>query len=229
MRPRQTGADRLEPPSGGRSRHCEPGSHPTATSSCAQLLPAAAVRAVGSAGLRSLQRAGWTAAGTDPVVAPPLLPIKAVRMRDAFGDAGLPKNPRRPGLQRTRILSRARPTSWRRFSGRWGSAIPLKIPRVVYPADLVPRQPGNFVHKDYGAVQDMFTCWVPLGDVPRALGGLAVRPGSHHSASVRPRPLDRLERGLADHGFCGRRCPCFSLHDDPCRVAQSRGTSAVLR
>jgi Phytanoyl-CoA dioxygenase (PhyH) len=33
--------------------------------------------------------------------------------------------------------------------------------------------------------------------VPRTLGGLAVLPGSQHSATVRNRPLTRLERGWA--------------------------------
>jgi hypothetical protein len=81
--------------------------------------------------------------------------------------------------------------------GPAGFCYPFKLPRVVYPAAAVPRQPGNFVHKDYGSVQDMFTCWVPLGDVPRTLGGLAVKPGSQHSTRVRPRPLTHLERGWA--------------------------------
>jgi ectoine hydroxylase-related dioxygenase (phytanoyl-CoA dioxygenase family) len=60
---------------------------------------------------------------------------------------------------------------------------------------MVPRQPGNIVHKDYGSVQDMFTCWVPLGSVPRTLGGLAIEVGSQRSSRVRYRPLRRLERG----------------------------------
>jgi ectoine hydroxylase-related dioxygenase (phytanoyl-CoA dioxygenase family) len=60
---------------------------------------------------------------------------------------------------------------------------------------VVPRQPGNTVHKDYRAVQDMFTCWVPLGAVPESLGGLAVLPGSQLTTRVRHRPLDRLESG----------------------------------
>src|SRR6202023_4224392 len=76
-----------------------------------------------------------------------------------------------------------------------GFCYPLKLPRLVYPAALVPRQPGNVVHKDYGSVQDMFTCWVPLGEVPRTLGGLAVEPGSQHSSQVRYQVLDRLEPG----------------------------------
>jgi ectoine hydroxylase-related dioxygenase (phytanoyl-CoA dioxygenase family) len=79
--------------------------------------------------------------------------------------------------------------------GPAGFCYPMKLPRIVYPAALVPRQPGNFVHKDYQSVQDMFTCWVPLGNVPQSLGGLAVQPGSHRSSRVRLRPLNRLERG----------------------------------
>ena len=79
--------------------------------------------------------------------------------------------------------------------GPAGFCYPVKLPRIVYPASVVPRQPGSFVHKDYRSVQDMFTCWVPLGDVPHTLGGLAVQPGSHHSTQVRIRPLHRLEPG----------------------------------
>jgi ectoine hydroxylase-related dioxygenase (phytanoyl-CoA dioxygenase family) len=41
----------------------------------------------------------------------------------------------------------------------------------------------------------MFTCWVPLGRVPRTLGGLAVQPGSQSSSRVHYRPLDHLEPG----------------------------------
>lgn len=159
-----------------------------------QLLPSDAVRAAGSVGLRSLQRAGWTASGVDPIVAPPLLPIRAVRMRDAFGDAGYQRILAAPAFNAI-AFAPALTDLMAHILGPMGFCYPLKIPRVVYPADLVPRQPGNFVHKDYGAVQDMFTCWVPLGDVPRTLGGLAVCPGSHRSAAVRPRPFDRLERG----------------------------------
>ncbi len=115
-------------------------------------------------------------------------------MRDAFADAGYRRILAAPAFNAI-AFSHELVDLMAHILGPMGFCYPLKIPRVVYPADLVPRQPGNFVHKDYGAVQDMFTCWVPLGDVPRTLGGLALRPGSHHSASVRPRPLDRLERG----------------------------------
>jgi hypothetical protein len=159
-----------------------------------QLLPSDVVRAVGSAGLRSLQRAGWTASGVDPIVAPPLLPIRAVRMRDAFADPGYRRILADPAFNAL-AFSPELTDLMGHILGPMGFCYPLKIPRVVYPANLVPLQPGNFVHKDYGAVQDMFTCWVPLGDVPRTLGGLAVSPGSHRAASVPPRPFHRLERG----------------------------------
>jgi hypothetical protein len=79
--------------------------------------------------------------------------------------------------------------------GAAGFCYPLKLPRIVYPASIVPRQPGNVVHQDYRSVQDMFTCWVPLGDVPQSLGGLAIEPGSQHTSRVRHRPLNRLEPG----------------------------------
>jgi len=41
----------------------------------------------------------------------------------------------------------------------------------------------------------MFTTWLPLGSVPRALGGLALQPGSQRTPRVRYRPLDDLEPG----------------------------------
>jgi len=41
----------------------------------------------------------------------------------------------------------------------------------------------------------MFTSWVPLGEVPRSLGGLAVQPGSQRGNRVRYRPLAHLESG----------------------------------
>jgi Phytanoyl-CoA dioxygenase (PhyH) len=160
------------------------------------LLSADMVRAVGRSGLRHLQQAGWTAPDDDPVRARPLPPIRAVRMRDAFSDPGYRRIIADPTFNAIPFTS---PLAglMAQILGPQGFCYPLKIPRVVYPIGLVPRQPGNFVHKDYGSVQDMFTCWVPLGDVPRTLGGLAVLPGSQHSPTVRHRPLTRLERGWA--------------------------------
>lgn len=166
------------------------------------LLPPDMVRTVGRAGLGFLQSAGWTAPGGDPVHAPPAGAVRAVKMRDAFGQAGYREIVADPGFTRIPFVSPL-VDLMRQIMGPAGFCYPLKIPRVVYPAAVVPRQPGNFVHKDYRSVQDMFTCWVPLGDVPRTLGGLALRPGSQHTTQVRPRPLTELPPGWATTDYQG--------------------------
>ena len=158
------------------------------------LLDPERVRRVERTGLGHLQAAGWLAPQPDPVTAPPQLPVRAVRMRDAFGQPGYRDIVADPGFT---SLPFTTPLAdlMHQILGPDGFCYPLKLPRVVYPVATVPHQPGNYVHKDYGAVQDMFTCWVPLGDVPRSLGGLAVEPGSQHSASVRHRPVATLPPG----------------------------------
>jgi hypothetical protein len=152
------------------------------------------ISATGRRGMQQLQTAGWTESGPDPVRAKPCTPIRAVRMIDALGDAGYRRIIADPGFA---ALPATSPMAhlMAQILGPAGFCYPMKLPRIVYPAALVPRQPGNFVHKDYQSVQDMFTCWVPLGNVPQSLGGLAVQPGSHRSSRVRLRPLNRLERG----------------------------------
>ena len=158
------------------------------------LLDADMVRAVGTTGLGHLQDAGWMALGGTPALAKPRRPIRAVRMRDAFGDLGYRRIIADPGFNAIPFTSPLADLM-AQILGPQGFCYPLKIPRVVYPSRLVPRQPGNFVHKDYGSVQDMFTCWVPLGDVPHSLGGLALLPGSQHTSQVSPYPLTRLAPG----------------------------------
>jgi hypothetical protein len=155
------------------------------------LLDPVMVSAVGRTGLGFLQSAGWTSPGTDPVRARPQSPVRAVKMRDAFGQPGYREIVADPGFTR---IPFATPLAelMAQILGPAGFCYPLKLPRVVYPVSFAPRQPGNYVHKDYRSVQDMFTCWVPLGDVPRTLGGLALEPGSQQSVQVRPRPLDDL-------------------------------------
>jgi hypothetical protein len=159
-----------------------------------QLLDADWIRRIGNTGLVHLQAAGWTAPGPDPMTAPPQLPVRAVRMRDAFGQPGYREIVGDPSFNQVPFTAPIADLMLQ-ILGPGGFCYPLKVPRVVYPVSVVPRQPGNFAHKDYGAVQDMFTCWVPLGDVPRTLGGLALQAGSQHHARVRPTPLDSLPSG----------------------------------
>jgi hypothetical protein len=115
-------------------------------------------------------------------------------MVDAFTDPGYRRILADPGFNRLPFES---PLAglMQQILGPAGFCYPLKVPRIVYPTSLVPRQPGNVIHQDYRSVQDMFTSWVPLGDVPIARGGLAVKTGSHHTSRVRYRPLDDLEAG----------------------------------
>jgi hypothetical protein len=115
-------------------------------------------------------------------------------MRDAFGKPGYRDIVADPGFNMIPFTTPLRDVM-QQLLGPDGFCYPVKLPRVVYPASLVPRQPGGFVHKDYKSVQDMFTCWVPLIDVPRSLGGLAVWPGSQHWSRVQPHPLRTLEPG----------------------------------
>jgi hypothetical protein len=158
------------------------------------LLDAGEVRSIGRNGLGVLQSTGWTEPGGDPVGAPPLLPVRAIRMLDAFGDPGYRRILGDPGFNRLPFVSPLADLM-AQLLGPAGFCYPLKVPRIVYPASVVPHQPGNVVHQDYRAVQDMFTSWIPLGDVPASLGGLAIETGSHHTSRVRYRPLDRLEPG----------------------------------
>jgi hypothetical protein len=57
---------------------------------------------------------------------------------------------------------------------------PMKTPRTAYP--LVGGGQPIAVHRDNRGgpwIQDMFTTWIALMDIPRELGGLAVLRGSH--------------------------------------------------
>jgi hypothetical protein len=158
------------------------------------LLDRARVESIGRSGLTALQQDGWLAPGLDPLTAAPRPPVRAIRMRDAFSDRGYQRVLFDPGFNRIPFDSQLADVMGQ-ILGPDGVCYPLKLPRIVYPSSLVPRQPGGYVHKDYGSVQDMFTSWVPLGDVPASLGGLAVLPGSQRSSMVTPRPLERLEEG----------------------------------
>jgi hypothetical protein len=153
-----------------------------------QMLDPALVDGVGHQARRQLQAAGWTEDGPDPTEARPLTPVRAVRMRDAFGDRGYQRILMDPAFNKIPFVGPL-PDLMGQLLGPTGFCYPLKFPRIVYPASMVPRQPGNVIHKDYSST------WLPLGPVPRTLGGLAVLPGSQRSTRVRLRPLNHLERG----------------------------------
>lgn len=67
---------------------------------------------------------------------------------------------------------------------------PRKIARVALPEDPLSATPP---HQDYRLIQgtgDVLTAWMPLGDCPDELGGLAVLSGSHRRGllPVQPAP-----------------------------------------
>jgi hypothetical protein len=158
------------------------------------LLDPAVVTAAGRSGLAHLQAAGWIEPTEDPVAAAPRLPVRAVKMRDAFRDPGYARILADPAFNRIAFTPELQGLMGQ-IVGPAGFCYPFKLPRIVYPVSVVPHQPGNYVHKDYRSVQDMFTCWVPLGDIPHRLGGLAVLPGSQVSSRFRAHPLNQLEPG----------------------------------
>ena len=58
---------------------------------------------------------------------------------------------------------------------------PRNIARIIFPHNVRFTTPA---HQDYVHIQgteNTWTAWIPLGDCPRALGGLAVMLGSHHN------------------------------------------------
>lgn len=65
---------------------------------------------------------------------------------------------------------------------------PAKRAHLIFPQDDFGATPPHqdFPHEQ--GAEEAYTTWIPLGDCPRELGGLAVWPGSRH-------------RGVIDHGF----------------------------
>ena len=93
--------------------------------------------------------------GPDPVVASPQRPVRAVQMSDALGQPGYQEIISDPGFNKIPFTSPLRDLMLQ-ILGPDGFCYPFKLPRIVYPMSMVPKR-GNYVHKDYGAVQDMFT------------------------------------------------------------------------
>ena len=63
-------------------------------------------------------------------------------------------------------------------------AHPQKIARLWFPQHTAHTTPAHqdFVH--FQGSYETFTCWTPVGDCPKELGGLAVIPGSHRQNTV---------------------------------------------
>ena len=155
------------------------------------LLPAERVRAAGERVGAALRAGGWTAAG-----APRL--GRAAGPREALADPAYRAAVLSLAFNALPYLAPLRETV-RRILGPGAFSYPVKVLRAVAPESATERTRGRYVHCDYpgAGVQDMLTTWLPLAEVPAALGGLAVRPGGHRDRPRRPRLLAGTEAGWA--------------------------------
>lgn len=148
------------------------------------LLPRTTVLDVRRRILQVLDRLGWLAAGTDPMDGA------------AAADAGarVAAMPRSCGPMVGTAAYRAiyhleafhrlahHPALLELYSTLFGASVlphPRNIARVVVPTDQPEPTPP---HQDYIHIQgstNTMTAWLPLGDCPMDLGGLAVLAGSH--------------------------------------------------
>ena len=153
------------------------------------LLPAGRVRAAGERVAAALRAGGWTGAGS-PVVG------RAAGPREALADPAYRAAVMSLAFNALPYLAPLRETV-RRILGPGAFSYPVKVLRAVPPESAAERTRGRYIHCDYlgSGIQDMLTTWVPLAEVPAALGGLAVRPGGHRDRPRRPRLLAGAEPG----------------------------------
>jgi Phytanoyl-CoA dioxygenase (PhyH) len=155
------------------------------------LLPAGEVRAAGERVAAALHAGGWTAAGS-PRLGP------AADPREALADPAYRGAVTSLVFNALPYLKPLRQTA-HRILGPGAFSYPVKVLRAVAPESPAQRPRGRYVHCDYAGsgVQDMLTTWLPLGEVPATLGGLAVRPGGHRDRPRQPRLLTGTEPGWA--------------------------------
>jgi hypothetical protein len=166
------------------------------------LVPAGEIDAAGTRVRTILKTGGWSdhAAPVAPGPGPGPGPVPSRRaalaggVRDAAFLAAMASRPfnRIPYLPQLRGLIRG-------LLGPDAFSYPVKVLRAVHPETGGKAPQGRHIHHDYGgaSVNDMLTTWIPLMPVPRNLGGLAVRPGSHRSHPRLPRLLSPTEHGWA--------------------------------
>jgi hypothetical protein len=153
------------------------------------LVSADQVRTAGEHVAAALRAGGWTAAGS------PLLG-RAAGPREALADPTYRAAMTSLAFNALPYLAPLRQTV-RRILGPGAFSYPVKVLRAVAPESPAKQTLGRYIHCDYtgSGVQDMLTAWLPLAEVPAALGGLAVRPGGHRDRPRRARLLTGSERG----------------------------------
>ena len=129
-------------------------------------------------------------------------PRRTKGMREALDDPSFRAALASRGLNRLAYLPALRGLV-RLILGAGAFCYPVKVLRVEYPEHRSSVTRSRYVHQDFGisGVQDMLTTWLPLMDIPRLLGGLALLPGSHLGPPQRPRLLAADEPGWATTDF----------------------------
>jgi ectoine hydroxylase-related dioxygenase (phytanoyl-CoA dioxygenase family) len=56
---------------------------------------------------------------------------------------------------------------------------PLSIARLMFPHIPEWTTPPHQDYPNNQGTKELYACWLPLGDCPRAMGGLSILPGSH--------------------------------------------------
>jgi ectoine hydroxylase-related dioxygenase (phytanoyl-CoA dioxygenase family) len=61
---------------------------------------------------------------------------------------------------------------------------PRRIGRITFPGSQALTTPAHQDHFYIRGSVETYSCWVPLGDCPMALGGLAIWPGTHRRGFI---------------------------------------------
>ena len=106
-----------------------------------------------------------------------------VQDMESWGGTGVPQQAYYD-LQKIQIFHALshHPQMIRIYETLFGKAVlphPRNIARMMVPC---PSNRSTPIHQDFIHIQgtyNVWTAWIPLGDIPREMGGLAVMPGSH--------------------------------------------------
>ena len=129
-----------------------------------------------------IARNGWLVSGTDPMYG-----IADLKKRCTEGDPEYAE----VYHEVYRLESFHRAGHWPEVIDLLGKIIdgtvfsfPQKIARIWFPQFTEYTTPihQDFVH--FQSSKDVYSCWHPVGDCPRDLGGLALLPGSHRAGRL---------------------------------------------
>jgi hypothetical protein len=146
-----------------------------------KLLPADLVLDLRHLFLQVLDQFGWLR--KDVSLMEGLADPAAVADLESWGGAGV-SQAAYLAIQKIELFHRLphHPRLIHMYEALFGKAVlphPRHIARLMVPSPGAVPTP---IHQDFIHIQgtrNVWTCWLPLGDVPRTLGGLAVLRGSH--------------------------------------------------